>query len=73
MKNLGHDRARDLFIHRYVPLCNVSIQIVAYEDNSINPTSFLGWMDTFEILIRELINDVETLEWDKYLIMWLIK
>ena len=30
-------------------------------------------MDTFENLIRELINDVHTLEWNKYLIMELIK
>ena len=30
-------------------------------------------MDTFGILIRELINDVHTLEWNKYLIMDLIK
>ena len=37
------------------------------------PTSFLGWMDTFEILIREIINDVQTLEWNKYLIMDIIK
>ena len=30
-------------------------------------------MDTFGILIRELMNDVQTLEWNKYLIMELIK
>ena len=47
--------------------------IIAYQDNSVNPTSSLGWMDTFGILIRELINDVQTFEWNKYLIMDLIK
>ena len=47
--------------------------IIAQQDNSINPTSSLGWMDTFGILIRELINDVRKLEWNKYLIMYLIK
>ena len=36
-------------------------------------TSFLGWMDTFGILIRDPIDDVQTLEWNKYLIMELIK
>ena len=30
-------------------------------------------MDTFGILIRELINDVQKLAWNKYLIMDLIK
>ena len=30
-------------------------------------------MDTFGIVIREIINDVQTLEWNKYLIMYLIK
>ena len=30
-------------------------------------------MDTFGILIRDIINDVHTLEWNKYLIMDLIK
>ena len=47
--------------------------IIAQEDNSSNPTSSLGWMDTFGILIKELINDVQTLEWNKYLIIELIK
>ena len=27
---------------------SVPIQIIAQQDNSINPTSFIGWMDTFE-------------------------
>ena len=36
-------------------------------------TSSLGWMETFGILIRELINDVQILECYKYLIMELIK
>ena len=53
--------------------CNVPIQIVAQQDNSMNPTSSLGWMDTFGVLIRKIINDVQTLEWNKYLIMELIK
>ena len=30
-------------------------------------------MDTFGVLIREIINDVQTLEWNKYLIMDPIK
>ena len=42
--------------------------IIAQQDNSINPTSFLGWMDAYGILIREIINDVQTLEWNKNLI-----
>ena len=53
--------------------CNVSIQIIALQDNSINPTSSLGWMDKFGVLIREIINDVQKLEWNKYLIMDIIK
>ena len=60
-------------IHYINILCNVPIQIIAWHDNSINPTSSLGWMDTFGILIRVIINDVNTLEWDKYLIIYFIK
>ena len=57
----------------HVSPCNVPILIIAYKDNSINPTNSLGLMDTFGILIREIINDVQTLEWNKYLIMEIIK
>ena len=61
------DRDGDGYIY------NVASFIIAQQDNYINPTSSLGWMDTFVILIRGLINDVQTLEGNKYLKMEFIK